>query len=128
MTARWARHGVPALLGAAAVAAGALTAVAATAPQTKRVGNAGNEFAFTPKVLRATPGRVRIVFTNSGAVEHDVAVRGGRLKAPRRGRLAGPGGRSVVSFRALPAGRYTYYCTVPGHEAAGMRGRLLVRR
>jgi uncharacterized cupredoxin-like copper-binding protein len=35
------------------------------------------------------------------------------------------GGRSTVTA-TLKAGTYTFYCSVPGHEQAGMRGTLTV--
>jgi uncharacterized cupredoxin-like copper-binding protein len=36
------------------------------------------------------------------------------------------GGTKVLSL-TLPAGTYTFYCSVPGHEQAGMKGTLTVR-
>ena len=36
------------------------------------------------------------------------------------------GGASEVEA-TLKAGSYTYYCSVPGHEAAGMKGTLTVK-
>ena len=36
------------------------------------------------------------------------------------------GGTKTLSLN-LPAGTYTFYCSVPGHEQAGMKGTLTVR-
>ncbi len=36
------------------------------------------------------------------------------------------GGTKTLSLN-LPPGTYTFYCSVPGHEAAGMKGTLTVR-
>jgi uncharacterized cupredoxin-like copper-binding protein len=33
-----------------------------------------------------------------------------------------------VTYKNLPPGVYTFYCTVPGHEAAGMKGKLVVTK
>jgi plastocyanin len=37
-----------------------------------------------------------------------------------------PNGERQITFTA-PAGTYTYYCAIPGHEMLGMRGTLVVR-
>ena len=39
---------------------------------------------------------------------------------------AEPGHTAEIQFTATQAGTYVYYCTVAGHRAAGMEGRLLV--
>ena len=36
------------------------------------------------------------------------------------------GGTSTIDIANLKAGTYTFYCSVPGHEAAGMKGTLTV--
>jgi uncharacterized cupredoxin-like copper-binding protein len=38
----------------------------------------------------------------------------------------GQGGKSVATA-TLKAGQYTFYCSVDGHEAAGMTGTLTVK-
>ena len=38
----------------------------------------------------------------------------------------GKGGTSKVSVNLKP-GTYTFYCSVPGHEAGGMKGTLTVK-
>ena len=37
------------------------------------------------------------------------------------------GGTRTLTL-TLPPGTYTFYCSVPGHEAAGMKGTLTVPR
>ena len=37
------------------------------------------------------------------------------------------GGASARLSVRLPAGAYTYYCAIPGHEAGGMSGVLVVK-
>jgi uncharacterized cupredoxin-like copper-binding protein len=40
--------------------------------------------------------------------------------------VVGQGGKSVASADLKP-GQYTFYCSVDGHEAAGMTGTLTVK-
>jgi plastocyanin len=58
---------------------------------------------------------------NKSGVPHDIAIDG-----LGKGQVT-PNGTS--SFKAtLAAGQtYTYYCTVDGHKAAGMEGKLTVK-
>jgi azurin len=41
--------------------------------------------------------------------------------------LTGPGETVDVTFKAPAAGTYPYLCSFPGHYAAGMRGKLIVK-
>ena len=41
--------------------------------------------------------------------------------------MVGKNGVSTVTATVKP-GKYTYYCIVPGHEKAGMKGTLTVPR
>lgn len=41
--------------------------------------------------------------------------------------LSGPGETVDVTFKAPAAGTYPYLCSFPGHYAAGMRGKLIVK-
>ncbi len=63
------------------------------------------------------------MLTNASPIPHDIAIKGGGGKAG--GPTATSGGRSTVETTLQP-GTYTFYCTIPGHEAAGMRGTLTV--
>ena len=62
------------------------------------------------------PVGATIEVTNSGNVEHDLAVRGTDLATP----LIASGGTARLDLSSLEAGTYEIYCTVAGHEAAGM--------
>lgn len=84
----------------------------------------GMAMKYTTATLRATAGPVTIVMTNRGMLPHDVAIKGHGVHA--KGKLVGKGGVSTVRATLKP-GRYEFYCTVPGHEQAGMKGTLVVR-
>jgi plastocyanin len=73
--------------------------------------------------LNATAGKVTITMTNNSPLQHDVALKGG---VDVKGDVVGQGGKSVVSTDLKP-GLYTFYCSVDGHEAAGMNGTLTVK-
>jgi uncharacterized cupredoxin-like copper-binding protein len=55
---------------------------------------------------------------------HDIAIRGNGVD--EQGDIVSDGGVSMITLPDLKAGTYTFYCSVPGHEAAGMKGTLTV--
>jgi len=72
------------------------------------------EFKITmPATLKA--GKYRFGVKNVGKIPHDLAIKGG-VKTE----LIQPGGEATLEADLKP-GKYTFYCTVPGHEAAGMK-------
>ena len=75
---------------------------------------------FDKKTLSAPAGEVTITMTNPSSVPHDIAIKGG---VDKKGDEVTGGGKSVVTVNLKP-GKYTFYCSVPGHEAAGMNGEL----
>lgn len=81
----------------------------------------GGALAFTQTALSAPAGEVTLTLTNAGAVPHNIAVKGQDPVSE----IVQDGGTSDITV-ALPAGDYEYYCAVPGHEAAGMKGTLTV--
>jgi plastocyanin len=75
---------------------------------------------FNTNKLSAKAGKVTITMTNESPLQHDIAIKGG---ASGKGEVVGQGGKSVVTLDLKP-GKYTFYCSVDGHEAAGMNGEL----
>lgn len=123
------RRAVPALLALAGASAAtlAVVAVGASATATRSITNgSASELSFAPAKLTAPAGTVVIRFTNKGFASHNVALRGGSLKKPVLGKIVSKGKVSTVRA-SLKKGKYTYYCSVPGHEAAGMKGTLTVK-
>jgi plastocyanin len=119
---------VTATVGVAAIA-GIATAAQQTAakPPVKRALTAsGTALAFNKKTLTAPRGRVQLVLKNNANITHNVGIRGNGLAA-KQGKVVGKGGTSKVTATVKP-GRYTYFCGVGGHEAAGMKGTLRVPR
>jgi plastocyanin len=79
---------------------------------------------FTAANAVARPGALTIKMKNASSVPHDIAIRGNGVSEV--GQVVSNGGTSTVSA-TLKAGTYTFYCSVDGHEAAGMKGTLIVR-
>ena len=71
---------------------------------------------FDPDQLTATAGVIRIVQDNAGAITHTFLIEGQDFK------LSDDDSGEID----LAAGDYVFYCDVPGHRAAGMKGTLTV--
>jgi uncharacterized cupredoxin-like copper-binding protein len=79
---------------------------------------------FTAASATAAAGKVTFNVANKSSVPHDIALRGNGVNAV--GAIVSNGGTSTISATVQP-GTYTFYCSVPGHEAAGMKGTLTVK-
>ena len=92
-----------------------------TAPTTTGAATTGGGGGET--TLEAPAGTVTLVMENPSALEHNIAVRGEGVD--EQGEVVGQGDESSVTAELEP-GEYEFYCSVPGHEAAGMKGTLTV--
>ena len=79
-----------------------------------------SQLKFDKSTLSAKAGKVTITMTNPSPLQHDVSIKGG---VSAQGNIVGQGGKSVVTVTLKP-GKYTFYCSVDSHEAAGMTGEL----
>ena len=80
------------------------------------------EFKFQPAELKMdAPGELTITLQNKGVVEHDLTIEGVPGKA-----YAKAGGTGKGVFKITRAGTYTFFCSIPGHKDAGMKGTLVV--
>jgi plastocyanin len=80
--------------------------------------------AFSTKSLEANAGKVTIKMTNPSSTPHDIAIKGNGADAT--GAIVSSGGVSTITADLKP-GTYTFFCSVDGHEAAGMKGTLTVK-
>lgn len=80
------------------------------------------EFAFDPSEMTVAENG-KIVLTNNGTVQHDIAVKEDESFTMD---LVDPGETGELDLSGLAPGEYYVFCTVPGHEAAGMKGTLTV--
>jgi plastocyanin len=83
----------------------------------------GGALEFQKDELTAPAGEITLVMENPASVEHNIAVKGEGLD--EKGPVVGEGGTSELTVTLQP-GEYEFYCSVPGHEAAGMEGTLTV--
>lgn len=77
---------------------------------------------FTPNELKVKEGdRVKITYKNTKG-SHDFVLDEFGVKTS----LVGAGKEETVEFVANKKGSFEFYCSVPGHRAAGMKGMLIV--
>jgi plastocyanin len=79
---------------------------------------------FDKTRLEAPAGKVTIMLTNDSSIDHNVAIEGDGVDVESE--TVKDGGKTSVTAELKP-GTYTFYCSVPGHEEAGMKGALIVK-
>jgi plastocyanin len=79
---------------------------------------------FDKTSLEATAGSVTIDFTNDSSLPHDVKLQGPGVDGEGTDTITGSS--TSVTLDVQP-GEYTFYCSVDGHRAAGMEGKLVVK-
>jgi plastocyanin len=79
---------------------------------------------FDQSSLEATAGKVTIEFTNESSLPHDVKLEGNGINGEGTDPITGS---STSVTLDLQPGEYTFYCSVDGHRAAGMEGKLVVK-
>jgi len=89
------------------------TTQAQAAAQTVQVTE--TEFKIALAGYKAKAGKFTFDVKNAGKIPHDLAIRGG----PKT-KLIQPGATAQLVVTLKP-GRYHLYCSVPGHEQAGMK-------
>jgi uncharacterized cupredoxin-like copper-binding protein len=121
----------PAAPAASSAAASTSPSVPASAPAPasapvgalKLAANPAGQLSYNAKTLSAKAGTVTIVMANMSPVEHNVTV-------AQASKVLGAtptftGASRTLSLKLKP-GKYTFYCSVPGHRQAGMEGTLNV--
>ena len=81
---------------------------------------------FDTSSLSAKAGNVTIDFDNPAAITHDVAVEDSSGKELGKSDLISQS-TTTLDLSNLKPGKYTYFCTVPGHREGGMEGTLTVK-
>ena len=81
--------------------------------------------AFKSKRASAMAGALQLLSLNKSTVQHNIALKDSGGKLIGKGPVV-KGATSKVSV-TVKKGKYTFLCTVPGHEAGGMKGELTVK-
>jgi uncharacterized cupredoxin-like copper-binding protein len=79
------------------------------------------EFAFDPSSFTVPEGAT-IEAVNDGQVAHNFTIRNENLTTGD----VDPGSSATLSLAGLAPGTYEFYCTIPGHEQAGMVGEVTI--
>src|SRR5581483_6277546 len=75
-------------------------------------------------VLTAAEGQVvQLTLINGEGAEHHIDFPDQNTKSPR---VVGKGASTTIALRAGKAGDFIYFCSVPGHQLAGMQGQFIV--
>lgn len=87
--------------------------------------NPEGQLKYNKTSLTAKAGKVSIDFTNMSPEDHNMTI------ASASGSVVGAtptfqGGSKTLTLNLKP-GTYKFFCTVPGHRAAGMEGTLTVQ-
>jgi plastocyanin len=85
----------------------------------------GGGIAYTTEEASAEAGNVTIAFTNPQPVGHDVDVETEGGEEVGKTEIITEGTDSVT-LKGLKPGKYTFFCSVPGHREAGMEGTLTI--
>jgi plastocyanin len=84
----------------------------------------GGATAYQFASAEAPAGALTVQSKNDSSVDHDIAIEGNGVS--EKGQTVKDGG--VSEFKVtLEAGDYTFFCSVDGHRAAGMEGKLTVK-
>jgi plastocyanin len=76
---------------------------------------------FDVKTIKASPGDLKITLREQGSGNHNLTIKDKDFV------LKVDSGKRVASGTiTLPAGTYDFECTVPGHAAQGMKGKIVV--
>lgn len=107
---------------AAAPSSGKTAASGAQAVEVK----ATDMMKFEPATITVKSGTpVRLTITNDGALEHNWVVDnldGGKAQVDAKPKASATG-----EFTPTASGTYEFYCSVPGHREAGMKGTLVIQ-
>jgi uncharacterized cupredoxin-like copper-binding protein len=79
---------------------------------------------FDKTALAAKAGQVKVTLTNSSPVPHNISLKGTGVNAHS---ATISGGKTANVTATLKPGTYEFYCSIPGHEQAGMKGTLTVK-
>jgi uncharacterized cupredoxin-like copper-binding protein len=90
----------------------------------KEEADPAGQLAYTTKNLSAKAGTVTISFANMSPLAHNMTIAEGTKVLGATPTFQGA--TKTLTLKLAP-GTYVFYCSVPGHRAAGMEGKLTVQ-
>lgn len=112
---------------AASAATSASAAPAGSAMATNATPITERDFKFDTPELTVAGSSVSLAVTNAGPTIHDLTIRDATGKVLGETADLKPGTSETLTVD-LPAGSYTIFCSLPGHESLGLKGTLTVTR
>ena len=122
---------VPVILLLSAACAPAAAGSGANSPTsagaTQQVTITGSDaLRFDPAIATVKSGQpLQVTFENTGQILHDFTVQEGLATPVVITQEAGKSGTATMTFDK--AGTYKFFCSQPGHDAAGMHGTITVQ-
>lgn len=93
----------------------------AVVPGALEIAVTSKAYSFTPKVIRVAAGANVTFALTATDIPHDITVEGvGHIAHAGRGKTSRGG------MKIMKPGTYVFYCSVQGHRAAGMTGKIIV--
>jgi plastocyanin len=90
----------------------------------KDAADPSGQLKFTSSTLTAKAGKATVDFTNASSIPHNMTIVDSSGKQVGATPTFSGGTKSFTAD--LKPGKYTFYCSVPGHRQAGMQGTLTV--
>jgi nitrite reductase (NO-forming) len=114
----------PILNAGGLVLALSLVSSQALAGDVRTVEVTAEEFAFKPATVEVEPGAtVRLKLVNEGNMSHNLHLRDRDTKTD----TIQAGKSDTLEFTAPRDGEVAFFCAIPGHESAGMKGKIVVQ-
>jgi plastocyanin len=90
-------------------------------PPVKTFSIQASSFKFAPDTITAPAGILEFKLTSED-IQHSF-----RIKNLNGFMIEAGSGKTATGKVKLSPGKYTFYCDIPGHESAGMKGTLTVK-
>jgi plastocyanin len=95
------------------------SASAAVKPKARKIKVDSRSYAYSPKKIAVTVGENVAIVLHSKDQRHDFTLPGGKVVVDVKG-----GKTATGTFKIAKPGTYKFYCSIPGHRAAGMEGTI----
>lgn len=111
------------ILGLVLLGASATVGAATDSEGVRTIEVVAKEFAFEPSTIEVKPGQtVRIKLVNQGSLSHNLHIAGNGMET----QTLQSGGSDSLTLEAPADGKLQFFCDVPGHKQAGMKGQIVV--